>query len=356
MSRSLCTAIASALLMVGLAVAAPPAGRGGGGGGFSAGGGRGMGPGGGGFGGSTGRGHVERSPSHGSPRSGGDALRGNAARPSGPVTEMRPSNAVPRASYLGDVQRGNPGRQIGAATDVSRALPVPRAPHAPVHQNFGPVVRRHPSYVHWYHGDWHSHWIRPWYYGPVTWVSVGFVTGAVIWDAPWHWGYWSYYNPYYTEVIVVERTVIDYSRPIVLAAPAGSADPTDPATAEREATQLLDASRIAFARADYEAAMALVNQAIARKPNDPVLHEVRALILFARGQYKPAAAAIYAVLSVGPGWDWPTLSGFYADPSEYTRQLRIAGAVLQHTPGAARNPLLAGVPLHVGRTDRGGRG
>jgi len=53
--------------------------------------------------------------------------------------------------------------------------------------------------------------------------------------------------------------------------------------------------------------MSLVNQAIAKKPSDPVPHEFRALVLFATRQYKPAAAAIYAVLSVGPGWDWATL-------------------------------------------------
>jgi len=68
--------------------------------------------------------------------------------------------------------------------------------------------------------------------------------------------------------------------------------------------------------------MTLVNQAIAKTPNDPILHEVRGLILFATKQYKPAAAAIYAVLSVGPGWDWPTLCSFYPDPSVYQGQLR----------------------------------
>ena len=51
-----------------------------------------------------------------------------------------------------------------------------------------------------------------------------------------------------------------------------------------------------------------VNQAIAKKPNDPVLHEFRALILFATKEYKASAAVVYAVLSMGPGWDWATLS------------------------------------------------
>ena len=51
-------------------------------------------------------------------------------------------------------------------------------------------------------------------------------------------------------------------------------------------------------------------------------HEFRALILFATKQYKEAAATVYAVLSVGPGWDWATLSGFYPDVNVYTAQLR----------------------------------
>ena len=104
--------------------------------------------------------------------------------------------------------------------------------------------------------------------------------GPWCWDAPWHWGYWSYYNPYCTEVIVVDNATIDYSQPIVLAAPApvprASRQRPTPALAESEASQLLDASRNAFARAIIQTAMTLVNQAIAKKPNDAVPHEFRA--------------------------------------------------------------------------------
>ncbi|MEN6458070.1 MAG: tetratricopeptide repeat protein [Thermoguttaceae bacterium] len=181
----------------------------------------------------------------------------------------------------------------------------------------------HPVYG-WYHGDWHDHWNRPWHYGPVGWFSVGFMAGAVVWDAPWYWGYWPYYNPYYTEVVVVPGgVVIDYSRPIVVAAPpAGSIAAANQATLDAEASRLLEAARSSFSRGDYPMAMLQVNQAIAKQPNDGVLHETRALILFATKQYKAAAAAAYAVLSVGPGWDWATLCGFYPNPEVYTSQLR----------------------------------
>lgn len=148
----------------------------------------------------------------------------------------------------------------------------------------------------------------------------------MVWDAPWYWGYWPYYNPYFVDVIVVDGAVIDYSRPIVLAAPmpgpSGAAAVVDPTLAESQSLQFLDASRDAFRRGDYAAALSLIHQAIAWKPNDPMLHQFRGLILFATGQYRPAAAATYAVLSVGPGWDWPTLLGFYRSADVYAAQLR----------------------------------
>jgi tetratricopeptide (TPR) repeat protein len=133
-------------------------------------------------------------------------------------------------------------------------------------------------------------------------------------------------------VIVVDNTAIDYSRPIVLAAPPAAIDPSQ---AENQARQLLDASRTAFAKADYPTAMALINQAISRKPNDAVLHEFRALILFATQQYQPAAAAVYAVLSLGPGWDWATLSSLYPNPEVYTGQLRALEQRRSENPNVA---------------------
>src|SRR5262249_26078745 len=57
-------------------------------------------------------------------------------------------------------------------------------------------------------------------------------------------------------------------------------------------------------------------------PRDAALHEFRALIFFATKDYRRSAATLYAVLSAGPGWDWTTLSGMYANVSTDTEQLR----------------------------------
>lgn len=122
-------------------------------------------------------------------------------------------------------------------------------------------------------------------------------------------------------MIVVDNTTIDYSRPIVVAAPAAGVA-ADPSSVESQAAPLLDAARSAFSNGDYVMALSRINLAITKKPNDPVLHEFRALVLFAMKDFKQSAAAVYAVLSVGPGWDWTTLSGFYPDVNVYTAQLR----------------------------------
>ena len=38
--------------------------------------------------------------------------------------------------------------------------------------------------------------------------------------------------------------------------------------------------------------------------------------------YKEAAATLYAVLSVGPGWDWTTMIDLYPSEQVYESQLR----------------------------------
>jgi uncharacterized protein (TIGR03066 family) len=54
--------------------------------------------------------------------------------------------------------------------------------------------------------------------------------------------------------------------------------------------------------------------------------------MFAQGNYKEAAAGLYSVLSVGPGWDWTTLSSLYPNVDVYTAQLRALEAFVKRQP------------------------
>jgi hypothetical protein len=178
----------------------------------------------------------------------------------------------------------------------------------------------------WRNGQWHDrhhrhhrHWHRGWW----SWNN-----------RPWFWGavggWWSasnvvYYNPYYVNTTLLPAP-IDYSLPLpmpdmtTVTVEAGVETPLEPAAAT--ATALLDEGRTAFSLRDYATALDRVDEAIRNLPSDPALHEFRALTLFAMGRYADAAAAIYAVLGVGPGSTWDTVSAFYLDPNEYTNQLR----------------------------------
>ena len=74
---------------------------------------------------------------------------------------------------------------------------------------------------------------------------------------------------------------------------------------------------------DRSSALDLTDQAFSRQlPNHVASTNSRALVLFALQRYDKAATALYAILSTGPGWDWPTLIGLYSDVNVYTGQLR----------------------------------
>ena len=79
---------------------------------------------------------------------------------------------------------------------------------------------------------------------------------------------------------------------------------------------------------------------------------IRALTLFAQKKYKEAAAAVYAVLAVGPGWDWDTLKSLYPDVDTYTKQLRALEDYQKQNPKSAdASFLLAYQYLTLGKKD-----
>jgi tetratricopeptide (TPR) repeat protein len=163
------------------------------------------------------------------------------------------------------------------------------------------------------------------YWGrPLGWGFGGWGLGTIAYNS----GYYPYYNPYYYPP-VNQTVVYNYASPIPVAANVGAApglaavDNSDepPPTVQSENPDF-DAARAAFRDGNYPASLANVDAAIAKVPTDSVLHEFRALVLFAMQDYKQAAAVIHSLLAVGPGWDWTTMSSLYDDPALYTQQLR----------------------------------
>ncbi|MCA9055317.1 MAG: tetratricopeptide repeat protein, partial [Planctomycetaceae bacterium] len=80
---------------------------------------------------------------------------------------------------------------------------------------------------------------------------------------------------------------------------------------EMAATSVFNRAREDFYAGNYDEALERVNKALGVMPGDPVMNEFRALVLFAQGNFKEAAATIHAVLAVGPGWDWTTMTSVY---------------------------------------------
>jgi tetratricopeptide (TPR) repeat protein len=178
----------------------------------------------------------------------------------------------------------------------------------------------------WYHGCWHGHWggvyYRPIVFGASTWGLYG-------------WGYQpAYVNPYYVAPAVATTPVYNYSQPVVVYNYSTTNTTTDNSVATTNNPPAADpAADAAYGRFDeclqlfkagnFRQALSACDDAIAKSPNDPVMHEVRALIQFALGQYANAAAVLNSLLASSPGMDWTTLSSLYDDIDTYTQQLRL---------------------------------
>lgn len=59
------------------------------------------------------------------------------------------------------------------------------------------------------------------------------------------------------------------------------------------------------------------------------------MVLFAQSKYKDSAAGLNSVLSVGPGWDWTTLSSLYPSVDTYTAQLPKLEQAVKQNPKAS---------------------
>jgi tetratricopeptide (TPR) repeat protein len=148
----------------------------------------------------------------------------------------------------------------------------------------------------------------------------------------YNWGYSNYYNPYYYQsapAVAGQPVVYDYSQPIDPSVNPPAQPVTDTANTQ------FDQARSSFKNGDYAQALTLTDQALGQMPNDSALHEFRALTLFALQRYDEAATSLYAVLSIGPGWDWTTMIGLYPSVDAYTNQLRALEAYIRQNPRSA---------------------
>src|SRR5262249_6377651 len=152
--------------------------------------------------------------------------------------------------------------------------------------------------------------------------------------------YRGYCNPYYATAGAAKpaqtTVVYDYSQPINV-----TAAPPDASVTE-SSEQVFSAARDSFMAGDYQRALDLSDQVLKQTPNAAVVHEFRALCLFALKRYDEAAAVAYAVLSAGPGWNWSTLVGLYPDVDTYTNQIRALEAFAKSNPNSSSARFLLG--------------
>jgi tetratricopeptide (TPR) repeat protein len=220
--------------------------------------------------------------------------------------------------------------------------------------------RRNDWYGH--HGGWHNGY---WHGGAWGWGSR--------WNYMWNnypglmafgitsWGlnriaYWSGYGAYANPYVTGDASVVSYSQPVLAEPPyevpadaaaaqpapttTPAAEPLPPGVSQKGMTAF-DKAQSEFKAGNYTAALASVDAALKEMPRDAIVNEFRALVLFAQKDYKHAAETLYAVLSVGPGWDWTTLSGLYASVDDYTKQLKaLESYVLANPKDAAAHFVL----------------
>jgi tetratricopeptide (TPR) repeat protein len=210
-----------------------------------------------------------------------------------------------------------------------------------------------PHHHGWYHGCWHGHWHNYWYVplavGATAWTLNAFTSS---------WGYGpTYYNPYYIEPAASVVAPYDYSQPIVVNnyTSTGEGAGEVPAAESPQSQAVLatfDEALAFFKNGEYTRALAKVTVALQKDSTDPVMHEFRALCLFAQGEYKQSAAALNSLLAVAPGMDWTTVSGLYGNVDDYSKQLRrLEDHCEKQTKDSAAFFVLAYHYLVLGHTD-----
>jgi tetratricopeptide (TPR) repeat protein len=220
------------------------------------------------------------------------------------------------------------------------------------------------QYGNWHNGYWHGNaggwWDHMWD-DHTALMTLGVTRWGLNRVGSW-FGYSSYANPYYDSGSG-GGGYADYSEPVTMDATTSAAYATYDASApdaaplppgvSQESLDKFDQARQAFYDGNYAGAQKLIDEALTKMPKDAVMHEFRALCLFAQKKYKEAAAVMNAVLAVGPGWDWTTLNGMYPSTDTYTAQLRALEEYVGKNPKSADGHFLVAYHyITIGENDQ----
>ncbi len=235
-----------------------------------------------------------------------------------------------------------------------------------------------PHYGNWYNSCWNGNWggynggwWAPFAAGAATWGVLSLASNWGLGYGTVGYGAGGYVNPYYASVpaTVVASSPYDYSQPVVVSnyvttdgdlsssndsqgATGGTSTATASPTVTTDVNAAVDDALATFKAGDYSGALGGFDKALKLSPNDSVIHEVRALALFALGRYPEAAATLNSVLASAPGMDWTTISNVYGSVDAYTAHLRKLEDFCRANPGdAAAHFVLAYHYLVGGHSD-----
>jgi hypothetical protein len=195
--------------------------------------------------------------------------------------------------------------------------------------------------AHWNeHGDWNHYRSNQWAFdrGHDWWrYNRGFFF-APWWDLGFGWWYPYYYSNFWWQYPSCWNGTCDYAtypyymyvNPEVVStgdAPGTAAGVNPPYTVAYGSEDTAGTSGYyaqavgAFQSGDYRGSLKQSAHAAIDNPQDPGVHLLLALSMFAQGNYDGAAMEAHAIAAMGKTPDWATLYGYYGNIKPFTDQL-----------------------------------
>ncbi len=213
----------------------------------------------------------------------------------------------------------------------------------------------------WYGNGWYGNgWYGNGWYGGGYWPAYG--GWGLGWGYPYNYGYYypgandyyysyaptyyggdsdnyasagygDYVNPYaattydynpYATATYGDTGIAAGPAEAIPQQPQAAAEMTPPTAADQPAATALEyysEARVAFLQGDYRNTLRLAGHAGVEAPQNPRVHELISLALFALGNYEPAAGEAHAAMALGPIPAWKDLVGYYYDAEKQTAQL-----------------------------------